>query len=135
MVTLMLYLNGGFEGGSTNFVNEKQSLFKDVQGRYVAEEKNILYRIQPDPGLAIIFNHHRLHEGSTLRSGVKYILRTDIMYRRNERLELTQRDEQGLLLMKEAERLEAARNEVSAAEHYRKAFKLSPMLEDYYNNI
>ncbi|XP_064639568.1 uncharacterized protein LOC135495078 [Lineus longissimus] len=133
MVTLMLYLNGGFEGGPTNFVNEKQPLFKDEQGRYVAEEKNILYRVQPEAGLAIIFNHHRLHEGGALLKGVKYILRTDIMYRRNEAMVLTPKDEQGLQLMQEAERLEGARDEQKAAELYRKAFKLSPMLEDYYN--
>ena len=29
MKTFMLYLNGGFEGGSTNFVDECQMLFRD----------------------------------------------------------------------------------------------------------
>ena len=39
---------------------------KGPDGKYCAEEKNILCRIHPETGLAIIFNHNRLHEGEKL---------------------------------------------------------------------
>ncbi|KAL4237219.1 hypothetical protein ACF0H5_001937 [Mactra antiquata] len=80
--TLMLYLNGDFNGGSTNFVDESQTLYKDAKtGVYCAEEKNILCSVKPETGLSIIFNHHRLHEGAQLKDGMKYILRTDVMFK------------------------------------------------------
>lgn len=58
--TFMIYLNAGFEGGST--------LFDELE-------------IIPETGKALIFRHTQLHEGTTVNSGVKYVLRTDVMYR------------------------------------------------------
>lgn len=58
--TLMVYLNDNYEGGSTKFHN------------------NV---VEPKTGNALIFLHKLRHEGKTLLSGTKYVLRTDIMYR------------------------------------------------------
>lgn len=58
--TFMIYLNAGFEGGST--------LFDELE-------------VLPEAGKALIFRHTQLHEGTTVNSGVKYVLRTDVMYR------------------------------------------------------
>lgn len=58
--TLMLYLNDDFEGGETSF------------------EKRI---IRPEKGQALIFEHGLKHAGEPIVSGVKYVLRTDIMYK------------------------------------------------------
>ena len=45
-------------------------LFQDKStGKYCAEEKNIMCSIQPEAGLTILFNHHRLHEGAQLKYG------------------------------------------------------------------
>ncbi len=33
-------------------------------------------------GTALIFNHDALHEGEPVSLGIKYIIRTEIMYRR-----------------------------------------------------
>jgi predicted 2-oxoglutarate/Fe(II)-dependent dioxygenase YbiX len=57
--TLMIYLNEDFEGGST--------LFRQ-------------HEVKPKTGAALIFLHKLRHEGQELKSGVKYVLRTDIMY-------------------------------------------------------
>jgi prolyl 4-hydroxylase len=57
--TLLVYLNGDFEGGET-----------DVRGE----------RITPAPGLALFFRHHLEHEGRTLVRGRKYVLRSDVMF-------------------------------------------------------
>ena len=60
-LTFMVYLNGGFEGGETSIEN---------------------LDILPRPGLALFFRHRQLHKGQPVISGRKYVLRTDVMYRR-----------------------------------------------------
>lgn len=61
-LTFMVYLNEEFTGGETDFPVEKT-------------------KITPRTGMALLFQHHTLHEGCTVRSGTKYALRSDIMYR------------------------------------------------------
>ncbi|MCP3061274.1 2OG-Fe(II) oxygenase [Myxococcus sp. K38C18041901] len=63
LLTYLVYLNDGAEGGATNFLD---------LGRSVA----------PRRGMALVFNHHLYHEGATVTGGLKYVLRTDLMYRR-----------------------------------------------------
>ncbi len=59
--TFLIYLNDGFEGGDT--------LFHEGQ------------IIRPSKGDALVFKHELRHEGAVLVSGIKYVLRTDVMYR------------------------------------------------------
>lgn len=59
LLTFMIYLDEGFEGGETNF--------GDV-------------RIVPKTGMALVFDHYLLHEGAAVTSGRKYVLRSDVMY-------------------------------------------------------
>ena len=66
-MTLMVYLNDGYAGGRTRF---------DLP----SEPEPIA--VQPERGAALAFMHDRLHEGEEVISGVKYVLRTDVMYRR-----------------------------------------------------
>jgi len=61
--TFMIYLNDDYEGGNTTF-NQMA--------------------IHPKRGLALIFLHDLEHEGSPIIKGVKYVLRTDIMYKLEE---------------------------------------------------
>ena len=61
-LTFIIYLNEGFGGGETDF--------PDVDRK-----------VSPRPGRALLFQHMLLHEGCTVTSGVKYVLRTDVMYR------------------------------------------------------
>lgn len=63
--TYMVYLNEGFDGGETLFFVEPEVV------------------ITPRAGAALIFQHPIIHEGSEVRAGVKYVVRTDLMYRRN----------------------------------------------------
>jgi predicted 2-oxoglutarate/Fe(II)-dependent dioxygenase YbiX len=63
--TFMVYLNDGFEGGATAFHHSKPSL-----------------RVTPERGMALVFYHRQLHEGMPILKGRKYVLRTDVMYRR-----------------------------------------------------
>lgn len=57
--TFMIYLNEDFKGGTTTF--------DDIT-------------ITPKQGMALIFYHHLEHAGSAVTEGIKYVLRTDIMF-------------------------------------------------------
>jgi hypothetical protein len=63
LLTFMIYLNEEFEGGETNFLDFELS-------------------IRPRTGLGLFFQHRLLHEGAPIISGKKYVVRSDIMYRR-----------------------------------------------------
>ncbi|WP_223164593.1 2OG-Fe(II) oxygenase [Massilia rubra] len=60
-LTFMIYLNGDFEGGDTEFKTEF---------------------IKPQQGAALVFPHKLPHQGTEVIDGLKYVLRTDVMYRR-----------------------------------------------------
>jgi prolyl 4-hydroxylase len=60
-LTLMIYLNDGFTGGRTAFHDF------DVD-------------VAPRRGMALVFQHQVLHEGCAVESGIKYVLRSDVMY-------------------------------------------------------
>ena len=73
-ITFQAYLNDGFEGGCTSF------LYPGGVRGYKAEPMNIEYEVVPRQGSVLIFQHDMLHEGSELLSGIKYSVRTDIMF-------------------------------------------------------
>lgn len=60
-LSFLIYLNDDFEGGQTNFENG--------------------VKIIPKQGDALVFFHPLRHEGVEISSGIKYVLRTDIMYK------------------------------------------------------
>jgi len=66
-MTFMVYLNDGYAGGRTRF---------DL----ASEPEPVV--VTPEAGTALAFMHDRVHEGEEVRAGVKYVLRTDVMYRR-----------------------------------------------------
>jgi len=74
MFTINIYLNDGFAGGSTRF--------------YFAEEDSDTadLSVKPQTGLCLLFRQPHgqsyLHDGEKVGSGLKYLLRSDVMYRR-----------------------------------------------------
>ena len=62
LLTLVFYVNDGFDGGDTDFPELEQ-------------------RIVPRTGRALIFQHRILHEAMPVHVGTKYVLRTDVFYR------------------------------------------------------
>ena len=66
LYTVLIYLNEGFEGGSTDLLNDDDS---------------VLYRLVPETGMVFLFRHELLHTGAEVLSGSKYVLRSDVMYR------------------------------------------------------
>lgn len=61
-ITVLMYLNEDFTGGETTFIIENES-------------------IKPETGMLLLFTHKQLHSGRPVPDGVKYVLRTDVMYR------------------------------------------------------
>ncbi|KID56635.1 hypothetical protein JF50_11950 [Pseudoalteromonas luteoviolacea] len=61
MMTLLVYLNDSYEGGSTQFRKSNLEVHAGI-------------------GKSLIFEHHLWHKGNEVLSGVKYVLRTDIVY-------------------------------------------------------
>lgn len=60
LFTFMIYLNDGYGGGATAFHNSVE----------IAGER----------GMALLFEHGLMHQGAEVMHGVKYALRSDIMY-------------------------------------------------------
>lgn len=65
-LTVMIYLNSNFLGGSTNLTSSSSSTLGT--------------QVVPKCGSVFVFDHNLHHEGAKLVSGVKYAIRTDVMY-------------------------------------------------------
>lgn len=65
LITLQIYLNEGFDGGETTFLD-----FDEL----------VRVPVVPKTGMILVFEHDLYHEGSLLRSGNKYTIRTDVLY-------------------------------------------------------
>lgn len=58
-LTFLVYLNEAFTGGETDFRQ---------------------FKIRPETGTALLFVHDTWHEGVAVAEGVKYVLRSDVLY-------------------------------------------------------
>lgn len=58
-LTFLVYLNDGFVGGETDFRD---------------------FKVAPRAGQALLFIHDTWHEGAAVTDGVKYVLRSDVLY-------------------------------------------------------
>jgi len=72
-LTVILYLNESpeFEGGETNFLATLPSGDKSKQSEWP---------VGIQTGSVLCFQHNIYHEGALLEKGVKYCVRTDVMY-------------------------------------------------------
>lgn len=131
--TCMFYLNGDFEGGATRFLRLDGQGNTDCESQFkLAQDKDVLASVSPETGLCMLFFQPGLmHEGEDLHSGLKYILRTDVMYRRNPatKIQRTPQREQAMALLQQAQAAEERGECDIACNLYRRAFKLDPELE------
>ncbi len=63
LITLLIYLNEEFEGGTTYLIGINENIY-------------------PKTGMLLLFDHKILHAGMSVTTGSKYVLRTDVMYRK-----------------------------------------------------
>jgi WD40 repeat protein/predicted 2-oxoglutarate/Fe(II)-dependent dioxygenase YbiX len=76
MLTFMIYLNDGsdFSGGDTLFF---------ASGPLTRPDANpVVARVRPKMGSLILFDHGIWHAGETVTAGTKYIMRSDVLFRR-----------------------------------------------------
>lgn len=132
--TIMIYLNDDFEGGTTNFLNDMAPIRYDEDHRIRATPDQIRYKVIPEAGTALVFNHRMLHEGDLVTKGCKYILRSDVMYTRVGGKDMDPKDREALLLFRSAQDAEAEGEMGTAASLYRRAFKMSARLAEAYGN-
>src|SRR5262249_43689048 len=67
-MTLQIYLNdaSAFTGGATRF--------------YATRDGAEIGAVRPEAGTAVVFDHDFWHDGETVPTGTKYVLRTDVIY-------------------------------------------------------
>jgi len=66
LITLQIYLNEAFVGGETTFLDW---------------DADVRVPVIPKTGMILVFEHDLYHEGSLVRSGLKYTIRTDVLYK------------------------------------------------------
>ncbi|MEO0474481.1 MAG: 2OG-Fe(II) oxygenase [Planctomycetota bacterium] len=70
-LTFMIYLNAPpeFSGGGTRFFEHRRA-------------NSEAFTVAPEKGRAVVFSHRWWHDGAVVTDGTKYIMRSDVMYRR-----------------------------------------------------
>lgn len=128
-MTVNMYLNTVLpqNGGATRILNPLATGNGDVK-------HDVLGKIQPVKGSAAVFRDSLYHDGEALGGGVKYLLRTDIMYARDDPFDLDvvcaslSCEEKGRKALEWAVRLEDGGNQELAVTWYKKAFRIWPAL-------
>eukprot|EP00931_Biecheleriopsis_adriatica_P047773 TRINITY_DN27565_c0_g1_i1.p1 TRINITY_DN27565_c0_g1~~TRINITY_DN27565_c0_g1_i1.p1 ORF type:complete len:383 (+),score=80.74 TRINITY_DN27565_c0_g1_i1:66-1151(+) len=83
----VLFLNASPWGGHTRIYADAQmqkDLRKDEAGRLTGEPSLVLAEVPPKAGRMLVFYHRLMHEG--VPAAEKYIIRTDVFYRRTPEL-------------------------------------------------
>ncbi|KAF9098367.1 hypothetical protein BGX29_007650 [Mortierella sp. GBA35] len=86
-ITIQFYLNSegdieagaeaALRGGQTTFLDERFE-YSEVKGGPEAFRKQVAVPCRT--GQALVFQHDLVHEGSKVQAGIKYVVRTDILY-------------------------------------------------------
>lgn len=128
--TIVIYLNEGFEGGATNFLDEQNQALDPIGNEmFYGKPENVLFKVIPKMGSALVFNHHQLHEGELLTGKPKYIMRSDITYKRVEMEDMEPKEIEGINWLLRARQAEVDKNIEEATGFYRRAYKAWPDLE------
>uniref|UniRef100_A0A0G4I068 Fe2OG dioxygenase domain-containing protein n=1 Tax=Chromera velia CCMP2878 TaxID=1169474 RepID=A0A0G4I068_9ALVE len=131
----LIYLNTPEEGGETAVLHNEQRdvpIPKDAEGRYTAEEKFVYARVRAQEGRGLVFFHTQMHEGVPVAKGSeKYIIRTDIMYRRKVPILAAPKDKEAYALWQEAQLMAEQGHAKEAAVLFRKCVKTSRDVADF----
>jgi hypothetical protein len=146
--TFMIYLNhssaceeeGGFVGGETNFSSSHDMYFDSERQIYCSPPESIFASLAAERGDCLVFDHHILHEGAQVKSGKKYIMRSDVMYLKSphevseemteEMIQKERRKEEAIRIFYEGMELEESGDVDGGIAKYRRAYKMCPELEE-----
>ena len=135
--SVLVYLSDA-GGGRTRFMGVPREgsaatkFISDEAGRFRFPEREIVGVADAVRGSACVFMQDVPHEGEPVASGSKYIIRTDIMYRRRHPRFTSEKDREAFKLFREADLMEADGHAAEAARKYRHACRLSPSLASVY---
>ncbi|EPR63571.1 tetratricopeptide repeat-containing protein [Toxoplasma gondii GT1] len=132
----VLYLNDVEDGGETLVIDNAQKthpMVIDEAGRHTADPQFIVDSVEALAGRMLFFYHTQMHEGRRVGPGAsKFIIRTDVLYRRKIPLLTTPKDQEAFALWQRAELLAEEGQADEAAVLFRKSIKLSPDLAAIY---
>ena len=87
LLTVLIYLNDGggrdFDGGETRFVDHSVSR----SGGGGIGPRGRATEIAPEAGKAVLFEHDLFHSSAPLIFGTKYVLRTDVLFELDKRID------------------------------------------------
>lgn len=135
--TFMLYLNDDYSGGETNFCDDHDMFLDEVRKIYCSPSHSIHTSIKASKGDCLIFDHKMLHEGAQVLSGQKYIMRSEVMYKKlpPDGTIVANADQQAqevaAQLYHEGMALEDRGDIDGAVALYRRAIKVCPDIEQY----
>ncbi|CCW72170.1 unnamed protein product [Phytomonas sp. Hart1] len=133
---LLLYLNACPEGGETHlFSGEQHSVvFMDTQSNKLrGSASNRVGSVEAKKGRAAFFYYDLLHEGAPVVSGLKYICRADLLYRRNPPIFTSEKDKEAFALYQSARVLESSGEAARACELFQRVRKVSKGVAELYH--
>jgi len=89
LVTLVIYLTSNKCGGETRFIKDPQSNISCYHRNLedwdrFPKNSEIISKINPSKGNALIFDHRTLHDSKKILNDKKIIIRTDLIFTRKE---------------------------------------------------
>jgi len=129
--TIIIYLNVGCVGGATNFFDDNKQGMDPIDNNnlFVGSKDFVIRSISPTQGSALVFHHYLLHEGELLTEGNKYILRSDIFYKRENTPDMEPLEKEAIDWMIKGQQFEFEKNYPEATKCYKKAYRLYPEIE------
>ncbi|KAJ1634602.1 hypothetical protein T492DRAFT_972124 [Pavlovales sp. CCMP2436] len=135
LFSVIIYLNSCILGGATRMLRGEQgeATERAEDGRLVARPEAVGQVVEPLCGRALVFYQAALHDGEPVGQGAaKFIIRTDIVYRRRTPICVTEADVRAYGLYRRARDEESAGRCLEAAELFRLAFKTSRTIGQLY---
>eukprot|EP01124_Arcella_intermedia_P009798 TRINITY_DN163_c0_g1_i2.p1 TRINITY_DN163_c0_g1~~TRINITY_DN163_c0_g1_i2.p1 ORF type:complete len:302 (-),score=60.70 TRINITY_DN163_c0_g1_i2:55-960(-) len=134
MYTVIVYLNTPLSGGRTLMYQDDQlHNLNLIDGLYTGSNEYLIDSVHAKTGSVLLFYHSIVHEGERLGEGSeKYIIRTDVMYKREPPLCNKPEDVEAFQLYERAKELTNEGQPEEATRLFRRAFKLSPALAEIF---
>lgn len=135
--SVIVFLNTipvGSGGGTRFYVNDavkqlKSQVNADGKVHWTTDPSLVTANVDAVAGRLLIFHQALVHEGvPPLSPHLKYIIRSDVMMKRNPAVCDSERDREAYRIFKQAEDLAEAGDVAASMPLFRRAFKLSPQM-------